>query len=426
MAEKFGSRTSFIMASVGSAVGLGNLFRFPALAIKYGSVFVIVYIFLLLLLGLPMLMSELALGRKYGGSAVNSIKSARSAFVSVGWLSSANAFVIMTYYCLLFSYVLLAAFFSFKLIGKTSVDAGNIFNSLIYPEGFPVFGCVFLIIGWAAVKLCFGDAERLGKISTIGVIFASAVIGIMAAVGGFSHPQGLVEFLKLSPRHILSADFWLDTLGQVFFSLSVMVGVMPAYGSYLKKQESIAFCAVIIAFFDLLISLAATVIYTCAKAQGSEGLFACFSVYPKAFAQIGERIGGIVAFLFYLSVAVLCLDSVFSYLKSAAAVLSEKLGIAESRASAILSLISAFLGFFLLGSRGRPVVEYLDGEVVPLITLIIGFFEALLFSRLVDSGLLREINLSTRIKVPRNFLRFSLAFLSPAAMIILLFAQIFF
>ncbi len=426
MSEKFGSKTSFIMASVGSAVGLGNIFRFPSLAVKYGIIFVLMYIFLLLLTGVPMLMSEIALGRRYGGSAVKSIGRANPAFLPVGWLSAANSFIIMTYYCLLFSYVLLTAFFSFRLLGETPDRSADLFTDIIYPKGFPTAGLIFLLIGWAIVMLCYLDAERLGKISTVGVIFASAVIGIMAVAGGISNPSGVIDFLRFAPQHTFSVDFWLDCLAQVFFSLSVMVGVMPVYGACLDKKENILSSALAVAFFDLLVSLASTLIYIGADAKGSQGLFACFSVYPKAFSRLGPGIGMAVAALFYLSVAVLCLDSVFAYLKSVATAVSEKIWLAEQKTARILSIIAAVFGLSLLGRGGGRTLEYIDGEIVPLLTLIIGIFEAVFFAGLVDKGLLSEINLNAKNLLPRRIFRFSVAFLSPAVMIILIIAQIFF
>ncbi len=417
------------MASVGSAVGLGNIFRFPALAVDYGLIYIIVYIVLLFAIGLPLLMSELALGRKFGGSAIKSFSSVKPKYGFIGWLCCGNSFIIMTYYCLLFSFVLLCAVFSFKIASTTTEGAAEIFPSLLYPEGFPVFPLLFLIVGWAAVILCFGTAERLGKISTAGVIFASLVLGVLALFRGISHPELLLTFCKLDTLHLLSPRFWCDALGQVFFSLSVMVGVMPAYGSFLNKRESIAGSSVIIALFDLAVSLAATVIYaTVITDTSSEGLLACFSVYPKAFAALySPTFGSVIAFLFYLSLALLCLDSVFSYLKSISFAVFERFQKNETSAAIIISLFSAFFGFFMLGSRGKGIISLLDGRVTPLLTLITGIFEVSVFAELAKSGsLIREINLGSKRGYPAKVYRFSLCILSPIVIILLILSQILF
>lgn len=417
------------MASVGSAVGLGNIFRFPALAVSYGLVYIIVYIILLFAVGLPLLMSELALGRKYGGSAVKSLSSVKPKYGFIGWLCCGNSFIIMTYYCLLFSFVLLAAVFSFRLADTTPQTAAEVFPNYLYPDGFPIYPLLFLIIGWAAVILCFGSAERLGRISTAGVIFASLVLGILALIRGFSYPEQLLSFCGLELTHLLSVRFWCDALGQVFFSLSVMVGVMPAYGSFLSKKESIAGTSLIIALFDLAVSLAATVIYaTVAEGGSSEGLLACFSVYPKAFMSLSSPVlGAVTAFLFYLSLALLCLDSVFSYLKSISSALFDRLGKNETAAAVIISLISAFLGLFMLGRSGKDIIGFLDGRVTPLLTLITGIFEVAVFRALAKSeGLINEINRGSIRGYPARFYKISVCFLTPAVIIILILSEILF
>ncbi len=428
MSEKFSSKTSFIMASVGSAVGLGNIFRFPALAVGYGIIYIIVYAVLLFAAGLPLLLSELALGRKFGGSAVKSFSSVKPKYGFIGWLCCGNSFIIMTYYCLLFSFVLLAAVFSYRLINTTPQSAAVLFPEYLYPEGFPVYPLLFLIVGWAAVILCFGSAERLGKISTAGVIFASLVLGTLALIRGFSQPEQLLSFCRLEPTHLLSSRFWCDALGQVFFSLSVMVGVMPAYGSFLDKKESIASSGLTIALFDLAVSLAATVIYATVAESGDEGLLACFSVYPKAFMSLtSPLLGAQTAFLFYLSLALLCLDSVFSYLKSISSALFERLGKSETVIAVVISLISAFLGFFMLGRSGRGIISHLDGRITPLLTLITGLFEVAVFAELAKSGsLIKEINLGSKRGYSALIYRFSVCILSPAVIILLVLSQILF
>lgn len=423
MEEKFGSRSSFIMASVGSAVGLGNIFRFPALALKYGLIFIIIYILFLLTVGIPLLTSELALGRKYGGSAVNIIRSSNPRFTPLGTVCSINSFIILTYYTVLYSYVVLAAFFSWNLKSKTPDDAQRLLPEIIYRGDFPLFTLVFLIFAAASVMLCFGSAERLGKISTASVTFATVIIGVMAVFGGVSGAENLRSFISLSLHPLLNIGFWTDTLGQVFFSLSIMVGVMLTYGAFLKKGESIALCGFIIAFFDLAVSLTATLIYA-AVGSSQQGLFACFSVYPKAFASLGGAVGSAVSLLFYLSVAVLCLDSVFAYLKSVCSAMSEKFRVKENGCAAVVVLVSTSLGFLLLGEKGKGLIELVDGKAVPLITLATGFFEVLLISK--EKELIREINSGGWVKISPAFFSFSIKIFIPIAILLLFVLQIFF
>ncbi len=385
MEEKFNSRLSFIMASVGSAVGLGNLFRFPALAVKYGGIFIPVYLALLVLLGLPLLTCELSAGRYYQKSAVGCIRAISKKATPVGWAASANSFIIMSYYCLLFSFVLLATLFSFRL---NPTNADSLFLDYISPNGgFPFDTQLLLVAAWGAVILCYGRAETLGKISTVSVLFSVGVIFVIALIRAISYPQTLAVFLRLDPAPLLLPAFWADALGQVFFSLSVGVGVMFTYGSFLGNGESIPFCGGIIASIDLLVSLAATVIYaSVGPLQGDGLLLTCFSVYPKAFMDIFGGWGRGVCCLFYLSLALLCLDSVFSYLKSAASAAGPSK--TEPRRAIILALAAAGTGLIMLIDERLRLLYLADSLAARYLTLTVGLFEFIIFGYLAPPELL--------------------------------------
>lgn len=413
------------MASIGSAVGLGNIFRFPFFATKYGSAFLLCYTFLLLLLGIPLLSSELAVGRACRKSAVGSIKTVSKKFGFVGSLSAANSFVIMTYYCILFSFVLLCLVFSFRLINSTPVSAEKILlNYITEKGGFSPFTVLFLTAAWAAVLLCFGSAERLGKISAAGVIFSAVSLLFLAIYMGVSKGENLLSFLRFSPGHFASVSFWTDAASQVFFSLSVMVGVMFSYGSFLPRESSIGKSVLIIAFFDLFISILATVIYAAVGIETDGGLLACFSVYPAAFCTL--PCGFVLAFLFFLSLAFLCLDSVFSYLKSVTCALYDSHGFSETKSSVIICATSFVLGLFML-PFGFRAIGAVDRFAASFLTLIIGVLEAVFFGWVLKpQNILSEINKNSFFRLPSCLFALSLRFFCPVALAFLLFFEIFF
>lgn len=420
----FSSRLHFIMTAVGAAVGLGNIFRFPALCVKYGVPFILVYIMSLFVLGLPLLFSEIALGRKFGKSAPECFKNADKKALPIAFLCSANSFIIVTYYCVLFSFTVLAAVFSYKLFNLSPSSAQNVFAPLISPESFsPVLVC-FLIFSWAAALLCFGGAKRLGKISTASVIFASSIIFLLALLSIFTSKGAVFSFLKLNLSVFALPSFWLDTLGQVFFSLSLSVGVLVTYGACLEKGESIIKCGFLIALFDLLISLAATVIFVAVDADGGGGLLSSFSAYPKAFASFGV-FSAPICFLFYLSVAFLCLDSVFSYLKSAVSFFVYTLGGKELFWAVGVSFVSGILGLFMLWGEGLEFLGVLDGSIAPFLILFAGLLHTALFSRkAVKSALLSELGLGKNLY--HRIFSFLVGLFCPTVILILLIAQIFF
>ncbi len=384
MPESFKSRTAFIMASVGSAVGLGNIFRFPALAVKYGGMFILVYGLLLFSVGIPLLSCELAIGRSFRLSAVGSARRISKKGEWVGLLGMANSFVILCYYCVLFSFVLLCAVFSWRL---SQTNPTTVFTEYLSPTGgFPLDTAIFLVIAWAAVYLCFGRAEKLGKISTASVLFASAVIVALAVWRGATYPERLASFCRLEPSALLDRAFWGDVAGQVFFSLSIAVGAMISYGAFLNKKENILACGGIIGLFDLVISLLATVIYaTVSGVNGDDGLLTCFSVYPSAFAKLGAA-SAAVSFLFYLSLGLLCLDSVIAYLKSITHCINDKFGIDEEKATSYTIILSAFFGLFMLGEKGSELLNFADSILSRRLTLAVALLETLLFGYVFGIG----------------------------------------
>lgn len=420
----FSSKLSFIMTAVGAAVGLGNIFRFPALCVKYGAPFILVYIMSLLVLGLPLLFSEIAFGRRFGQTAPECFKNADKKALPLSLFCSANSFIIVTYYCVLFSFTVLASVFSYRLFSLSPSSAQNVFTPLIFPNSFsPVLVC-FLIFSWAAALLCFGGAKRLGKISTASVIFASSVIFLLSLISIFTSKGTVFSFLKFSFSVFALPSFWLDTLGQVFFSLSLSVGVLITYGACLDKKENIIKCGFWIAFFDLLISLAATVIFVAVDADGSGGLLSSFSAYPKAFASFGV-FSAPICFLFYLSVGFLCLDSVFSYLKSAVSFFVFTLGGKELFWAVGVSSVSGVLGLFMLQGEGLKFLNLLDGSIAPFLILLAGLLHTVLFSRgAVKSALLLELGLRKNYHL--RVFSLLVGLFCPTLILVLLIAQIFF
>ena len=419
----FSSRLSFVMTAVGAAVGLGNLFRFPALCVRYGSAYILVYIMLLFVVGIPLLLSEIALGRMFGQNATFCFVSADRRALPLGFLASVNAFIIMTYYCVLFAFVVLAATFSYKLIGAQ--DAAAVFSPILFPKTFSPVLFFALVFSWGAVFLCFGDAKRLGAISTVSVIAACLIIFGFSAFCAVKSGGKIFSFLAFRPTVFTLSKFWIDALGQVFFSLSLMVGVLVSYGACLNKKEGIVRCGVAVALCDLAVSLCGTVIYVAAK-ESEGSLFSSFSAYPAAFSALGH-FGAAVCFLFYLSVGFLCLASLFAYLKSACEFFVFRVGGNETAWALGLSLISLFFGSFLLWGRGLEFLKLIDGEVIPVLIILLGLAEVVLFNRpRLKSALLQEINKNEKHPFPRRLFSLSLGVFAPLTLFVLLIYGIFF
>lgn len=333
MAEKrdtWASRGTFIMAAIGSAVGLGNAWRFPGLAAKYGGgAFLLVYIIAMLILGIPLLMMEISLGRKTKLGAPGAMRAVHKKAEFIGWAGTTNAFVITTYYAVVFAWVIMMTIFSFKFAGITAMGADaasaaqGIFGNLI---GNPELGwnngslapswivILCLALGWVLIYLCIrrGTVSAGKVVKYTGLLLPLIFLGILA-IKGISMPGSGEGLKKLftpdfqSVIHSIDKDgnvvnklpnLIVDAMGQVFYSLSIMMAIMFAYGSYVKDDANIASDAIIIAFSDLFVSvLSGIVMFTTmygvgmtASDMSSSGIVTAFIIYPTHKRRLDQYI----------------------------------------------------------------------------------------------------------------------------------------
>ncbi len=433
MRDTWKTSGAFIMTSIGSAVGFGNVLRFPFLLNKYGFIFVILYTVFLCLLGLPIMMGETALGRMYRQSSVGCMKKINKKLGFLGFIMSANSLIIMCYYGVLFAFLLLMSFYSFKIPFLSSDEIGGFFYQISgYREGIvsPV-SVIFLILGWALVCFCCGDTNRLGKFSAVSVIIPVVFLLILAISSLCNNPYGLKLLLKIEAHTLLLPEFWADTLGQVFYSLSLMVGIMFAFGSYLKNSENIFKNCLIIGFSDLFVSLLGGIIYlSVIRSVPTEfdGITSGFSTYPTAIAKLtnNPHINGIIFLLFYLSLILISLNSLFSYVKSITANLYDKFGINEEFSSVLLCISGLFIGFIFLGKGGLLRISFVDDFVACFSLLITGICETFFISKYKDlEEIVAEINKNTKkFRFPLKLFCVSFKYICPVVMILLLISNI--
>ena len=433
MRDTWKTSGAFIMTSIGSAVGFGNILRFPFLFNKYGLVFIIFYTVFLCVLGVPIMMSETALGRMYRQSSIGCIEKINKKLGFLGFIMSANSFIIMCYYGVLFVFLLIMSFYSFKIPFLPLSQTGSFFYEVSgYKEGIisPV-SVIFLILGWALVCFCCGDANRLGKISTISVVIPVVFLIILAVSCVCNNPYGIASLTKINLSTLLMPQFWIDTLGQVFYSLSLMVGIMFAFGSYLKSNENIFKSCLIIGFSDLFVSLLGGVIYlSVIRSVPSEfdGITSGFSTYPTAIAGLTNNpyINSVIFLLFYLSLILISLNSLFSYVKSITANLNDKFNINEDVTSVVLCIIGLLTGFIFLGKGGLLRISFVDNFVSCFLLLITGVFETFFISKYKNlEEIVAEINKNTKkFKLPLKLFCVSFKYICPVVMILLLIANL--
>lgn len=348
--EEWGSKFGFIMAAAGSAVGLGNIWRFPYITGKYGgAAFVLVYLAIVIILGMSLMLAEFAIGRKAKQDAVGSFnKLGGGLWPIVGWMGFFVAFVVLSYYAVIAGWTFAYIFKSFGAL-MTEAGAGNavdVFTSFISNPvqaiGYHVV--VMVIIISIVYKGINSGIERSCKVLMPAIFIILLILigravtlpGAMAGLEFYMKP----DFSKLTGEAILAA------VGQSFFSLSLGMGIMITYGSYIKKEEYLPSAVQKIVFLDTLVAiLAGFVIFPAAFAFGvdpGQGTGLTFVTLPSVFAKMPA--GSVFSSAFFVLLFLAALTSAISLFEVVAAY-----GIDQLKWSRAKSVILMGIGIALLG-----------------------------------------------------------------------------
>ena len=323
---------AFILAAAASAIGLGNLWRFPYLAAKYGGgVFLITYVVLVVSFGFTLMMLEAALGRKTGQSALGAFKSFGKKYAFIGILTSAIPFIIVPYYCIIGGWVLKYAGAYITDGSAALADGGTYFTNFISGGGESfIWAIAFLAIVFAIVALGVKNGiERANRIlmpilivMTVGIcIYELTMPGAIDGLAYYLTP----DFSKFSVQLVVAA------LGQMFYSLSLAMGIMITYGSYMQKSDDLEQSVRHIEIFDtgyaflagLMIVPAAFVAMGSADAVASKsGPSLMFIILPNVFDQMGG-IASIMGFLFFLLVVFAALTSSISLTETCVSIVQD-------------------------------------------------------------------------------------------------------
>src|SRR5690606_7432750 len=257
--SQWGTRAGFILAAVGSAIGLGNIWRFPAVAYENGGgAFLIPYLFALLTAGIPILILEFTMGHKYRGSAPLTFRRMNKKTEFIGWWAVLVAFVISTYYSVIIAWAMSYSVFSFNLnwgedtggflfgdylkLAENPGEVGSFVPGVLIP--LILVWVIVLGILFKGVKKGIEIANRI-FIPALVVIFLIIVIRAITLPGAM---DGLEAFFTPDFSKILNPDVWVAAYGQIFFSLSIAYAIMITYSSYLPKKSDITNNAFITGF----------------------------------------------------------------------------------------------------------------------------------------------------------------------------------
>lgn len=448
----FSSKIGFVLAAAGSAVGLGNLWRFPYLAAKYGGgVFILCYIILAATVGITLLMLEIAIGRKTGKGIIGAFTQLNKKFRWVGFLCLAVPVIIVPYYCVIGGWVVkyIVAFLtgSAGLVeGGGAVDTSAYFNSFITDPWQPLI--FFLIFAAATVLVVvFGVQNGIERISKV-LMPLLAVISVFLMIYVLCQPGALegLEFLFKPDFSEFGYETLLAALGQLFYSLSLAMGIMITYGSYMKKEVSVRKSSLQIAICDSAFAIvAATIIIPSifafsSDAQGAlnnSGPSLMFVQLPAVFNNLpgGQWIGAV----FFILVFFAALTSSISLVEAIVAVLRENLHLKRWVSCCIVFGIVIVLG--VLSSLGFGVLSDIkivmpSGSTYQLLDMfdylsnsilmpVVAILTCILAGYFIDKNLIPdEIGLKRR--GGRVYFRVMLRYIAPVCMAIILISGIVF
>ena len=327
--EGFASNFGFIMAAVGSAVGLGNIWGFPyKMGMNGGFAFLLIYLVLAIFIGIAVMVGELVIGRKTGLSPIAAYRKLSKKFTFLGYMALACPFLILCFYMLLGGMVMryacsyLLAMFGVDIWGVK--DISTFFGTFLL-DGTQMIIWTVVFIAINTIIVCGGIGGGIEKFCNIGMpcLFVILLIVIVyvavqpGAMGGYQFMFGFnIEPLKTDFLTVLKT-----AAGQMFFSLSLGMGAIITYGSYLSKKEKIQKNAVIIVIMDTLVAIMAGMIVMPAcyafldgNTKGGPGLL--FQSMQMVFHNMGGFIGNLMGFLFYFLVFIAAISSSMSLLEA--------------------------------------------------------------------------------------------------------------
>ncbi len=396
--ERWDSRGAFILAAIGSAIGLGNVWRFPYMAYENGGgAFLIPYFVALLTAGIPILILEMALGQRFQGGAPTALRKANKAFEFVGWYAILIASIVTFYYCAIMAWSVnyLVHAFSMKWQGN---EEDFFYQEILHlSEGPGQLGGISpaLIIGlavtWFLIYLCVRKGvQSVGKVVLVTVPLPFLLLAILF-FRGVTLPgaiDGLSLYLTPDFSKLGDLNVWKAAYGQIFFSLSVGFGIMIAYASFRPKNADVVNNGFITGLANCGTSFFAgfavfSVLGYMAQQQGvpvtevvDSGLGLAFVTFPKAIALLpaGAVAIGIIFFLMLLTLGI---DSAFSLVEAASTAFSDEIKIKRHTTTVILCVVGFLAGLLFITDGGLYWLDIVDHWVNDYGLILVAFLEVL-------------------------------------------------
>ncbi len=387
--SSFSGKLGFVLAAAGSAVGLGNIWRFPYLAAKYGGgTFLFIYLILAVTFGFTLMTAEIAIGRKTGLSAIGAFTILDKRFKFLGILASAVPIIIFPYYTDIGGWDV-KYFFVFET-GTGHTPAGDSYFTDFIGGTFEPIGWFFLFIAVTAVIVGFGVEQGIEKVSKF-MMPILVLLTLFVALYGLTIDgamDGLSYYLKPHMADV-SAKTILAAMGQLFYSMSLAMGIMITYGSYMKKEDHLESSVRQIEIFDTgvaflagLMIIPAVFVFSggdSSALQAGPGLM--FITLPKVFGNM--KFGNVVGTVFFLLVFFAALTSAISLMETIVSILRDKLGWTRKGTCVFVTILALVMGvpsslgfgpLSFISWMGMSVLDIMDFVSNSVLMPIVAFF----------------------------------------------------
>ena len=412
----FSGNIGYILAVAGSAVGLGNIWRFPYLAAKYGGgIFLLVYLILMLTFGYAMIVSETAIGRMTGKSPVGAFSSfgSKKWLRFGGWINAVIPMLILPYYSVIGGWVV--KYCVEYLRGKSSELAGDGFFGGFISNSFSAEICFAVFVLAAFFIIIAGVQNGIEAVSKI-IMPLLLVLAIITAGYSVTRPGALagVKYFLVPNFSDFSIMTVVAAMGQMFYSLSLAMGILITYGSYLKKDSDIEKNTTRVEWFDTGIAILAglMIIPAVFAFTGGDiktlkaGPSLMFITLPKVFDSMG--FGNVIGSVFFLMVLFAALTSAISLFETCTATITEELGLKRFWSSLIVLAVSLLLGTASVFGYGiwdsvkifgMQILDFFDFLTNSLMMPISALFICILVIKVIGfEGISKEIKLSSAFR----------------------------
>ena len=424
--EHWSSKQAFVLAAIGSAIGLGNVWRFPRICAQNGGfAFLIAYVICLFAIGIPILILELSMGKRTQRSTPGAFRFVHPKLEWFGWMVIGVGFIITVYYAVVMSwccnYTIFAThnawggdtegFFKGTFLKVSGAVLPKTFGGILNPEGWQNFSWrIFLgsVVSWAAIVGCiWKGVKSVSKVVYVTVVLPWLLLAIFV-IRGVTLPgawDGLSYYL--SPKgeflgYIRNPATWGAAVSQVFFSISVGFGIMFAYGSFLDKKTNVVRNSFIIAISDALTAMiAGLAVFGCLgylspagggvtpiSAWEDSSLGIAFVAYPKLISAIPG--GAILGPLFFLMLLFLAIDSAFSLVEGGTMAYEDKFGWSHHRAMVLTCGAGFLLGVPLMFTTGLYWFDIIDHWMNSFGLMIACLIECIVFGYIYKSWNVRS------------------------------------